>query len=87
MFELLVAEDSLLCFQSDSDEGSPTPISGHNRTRLPLPADALKTRRTGGTPSRYVNCIESDSVNENFSPIRPTTRRRVYPYRSAVSLG
>ncbi|KAF4528241.1 hypothetical protein B566_EDAN014399, partial [Ephemera danica] len=59
--------------QSDSDEGSPTPRPGC-KNRLPLPTLVLKSRRSLGGPSRHGNCIESDSVNENFSPIRPTTR-------------
>ncbi|XP_059484055.1 G patch domain-containing protein 2-like isoform X2 [Neocloeon triangulifer] len=69
--------------QSDSDEGSPTPHGGH-RTRLQMPAIALKSRRTNGAPSRHMNCIESDSVNENFSPIRPTTRRKRKFKRMAI---
>jgi hypothetical protein len=60
--------------QSDSDDGSPTPRLGE-KSRIPLPALVLKSRKNLGGPSRHGNCIESDSVNENFSPIRPTTRR------------
>ncbi|XP_065333744.1 G patch domain-containing protein 2-like [Cloeon dipterum] len=70
--------------QSDSDEGSPPPQTSQRATTFHRPAIALKTRRMAGGPSRHVNCIESDSVNENFSPIRPTTRRKRKFKRMAI---
>ncbi|KAE8741755.1 hypothetical protein FOCC_FOCC012703 [Frankliniella occidentalis] len=59
--------------QSDSDDMSPArQVATFNlRTRHVLP---------------HIHALESDSVNENFSPIRPSTRRRRKLKRMAIDV-
>ncbi|XP_071440653.1 G patch domain-containing protein 2-like isoform X3 [Hetaerina americana] len=54
--------------QSDSDEMSPSPDVQHRLAPL-----SLQPRKS--TNSAHGNFVESDSFNENFSPIRPNTKR------------
>ncbi|XP_046383805.1 G patch domain-containing protein 2 isoform X2 [Ischnura elegans] len=63
--------------QSDSDEMSPSPDVQHRLAPL-----SLQPRKS--TNSAHGNFVESDSVNENFSPIRPSTKRKRKFKRMAV---
>ncbi|XP_071440652.1 G patch domain-containing protein 2 isoform X2 [Hetaerina americana] len=63
--------------QSDSDEMSPSPDVQHRLAPL-----SLQPRKS--TNSAHGNFVESDSFNENFSPIRPNTKRKRKFKRMAV---
>ncbi|KAG8222575.1 hypothetical protein J437_LFUL010418 [Ladona fulva] len=63
--------------QSDSDDMSPSPALQHRLSPL-----SLQSRKAANSMHR--NFVESDSVNENFSPIRPSTKRKRKFKRMAV---